>query len=283
LARIVSLLPAATEIVCALGAGDQLVGVSHECDYPPFVRRLPSVTATAIDGTRSSREIDASVRAIRADGRRVIGMDAGQIRDLAPDIMLTQDLCEVCAVVDGDACRLTTILEPAPRLVSLAARDVAGIWKDVEIVGAALDRAPAAASLVAGLQQRLAGLAGSPPPVRPRVVCIEWLDPLYLAGHWVPELIRAAGGEDIMAVSGSHSVVADWENVAVLDPDVVIIALCGFGIERAFKELDRLDDNHWLRAAACPVWVLDGNAFTSRPGPRVVEGAQLIRDALLGV
>lgn len=281
--RIVSLLPAATEIVCALGAGDSLVGVSHECDYPPTVTRLPRVTVTPIDQSRSGLEIDAEVRALRAAGRPVIGVDPAQLGALAPDLILTQDLCEVCAVADGEAHRLARTLDPLPRMISLTARDLAGIWRDIGAVGAGIGREEAAASLVAGLKTRLARLASGAPASRPRVLCIEWIDPLYLAGHWVPELIAVAGGEDVGASAGSHSVVTSWEEAAGREPGLVIVAICGFGIDRAFKELAGLADNHWLNMVSCPVWVLDGNAFTSRPGPRVVEGAELINSALSGI
>ena len=281
--RIVSLVPAATEIVCVLGAMDSLVGVSHECDYPPLVTRLPRVTVTPIDQSRSGAEIDAEVRALRAAGRPVIEVDRDQLRALAPDVILTQDLCEVCAVADGEVHRLANTLDPLPRMISLAARDLAGIWRDIGTVGAAIGREGAAATLVADLKTRLARLAKDAAASRPRVICIEWIDPVYLAGHWVPELIGAAGGDDVGAAAGSHSVVTSWEEVAVRAPELVIVAICGFGIERAFKELAGLADNHWLNLMSCPVWVLDGNAFTSRPGPRVVEGAELINSALSGI
>jgi iron complex transport system substrate-binding protein len=281
--RIVSLLPAATEIVCALGAEDSLVGISHECDYPPSVTPLPRVTLTTIDQARAGVEIDAEVRRLRSAGKAVIGVDADQLVALAPDVILTQDLCEVCAVVDGEVHRLARSLDPLPRMISLTARDLGGIWEDIRVVGEAIGLGHQARSLVAALRQRLSSLAADPPAPRPRVVCIEWLDPLYLAGHWVPQLIDAAGGLDVGAVAGSHSVVTDWERIFAGAPDLVIVAICGFGIERSFKELAALDDNHWLNSTSSPVWVLDGNAFTSRPGPRVVEGAALIQSAMRGI
>jgi iron complex transport system substrate-binding protein len=282
LARIVSLLPAATEIAWALGAGDDLVAVSHQCDYPPAAARLPRITTTSIDPALGSREIDTQVRALREAGAPVIAVDGRQLRALRPDLILTQDLCQVCAVADGEVYRLARLLDPAPRLITLSARDLTGIWNDIRLVGEAIGRESEAESLVVSLQKRM---EDGPPPraTRPRVVCVEWLEPLYLAGHWVPELIRAAGGVDAMAVPGKHSVISHWDQVAGSRPDMVIVALCGFGMERALKELAALDDNHWLHSASCPVWVLDGNGFTSRAGPRVVEGAELIRSALQGI
>lgn len=281
--RIVSLLPAATEIVCALGAGDSLVGISHECDYPPEIIGLPRVTASPIDQAWPGQVIDAEVRRLRAAGKPVIGVDAAVLEALAPDLVLTQDLCEVCAVADGEVFRLAERLRPAPRMLSLTARDVQGIWNDVHQVGDAIGLKESATRLVSDLADRFTGLRQPGPVNRPGIVCIEWLDPLYLAGHWVPELIEAAGGRDMGAKPGSHSVVTEWERVRDLEPDLVLIALCGFSVDRAFKELEDLADNHWLSTTPAPVWIIDGNSFTSRPGPRIVEGAELIASAMRGV
>ena len=282
--RIVSLLPAATEMVCALGAAAELVGISHQCDYPPAVTGLPRVTLTPLDVSLSGSDIDAAVRALRTEGRSVIGIDLEELRRLQPDVILTQDLCEVCAVSDGEVYRLATALNPQPRLVSLVARELEQIWQDIERVGAAIGRVPQAAVLAQTLKTRMAALgSAASASSRPRVVCVEWLDPLYLAGHWVPQQIEAAGGRDVGAAAGSHSIVTTWESVERLDPDLVIVAICGFGVDRSFKELAALADNHWLNVARCPVWVLDGNAYTSRAGPRVVEGAALVQSAILGM
>lgn len=241
------------------------------------------MTVTPIDQAQAGLRIDAQVRALKASGKPVIAVDARMLRELTPDLIITQDLCDVCAVADGEVLRLAGSIEPTPRLISLAARDLRGIWQDILIVGEALERREEAARLVATLEQGIAGLSANPPEVRCRVVCIEWLHPLYLAGHWVPELIWAAGGQDVLSSPGTHSAVRQWGEVTGQNPEVVLVAICGFGIERALKELEQLDDNHWLRTTSCPVWVLDGNAFTSRPGPRVVEGAVLMSSALRGV
>jgi iron complex transport system substrate-binding protein len=280
--RVVSLLPAATEIVCAVGAGASLVGVSHECDYPDWVSRLPRVTITPIDPGAPAARIDQEVRRLRAEGRPVIGVDGTALRRLAPDLVITQDLCEVCAVADGEVHRLGGVLDDPPEILSLTARTLAGIWADIGRIGTALDRRTAAEDLVAALRRRLATLAeGRGTGAGRRVVCIEWLEPLYLAGHWVPELVQAAGARDVGASPGARSTIRSWGEVAALEPEVVLVMLCGFGVERAARELDGLAD-----AAigglldAVPVWVLDGNAYTSRPGPRVVDGAERIRAAL---
>jgi iron complex transport system substrate-binding protein len=282
--RVVSLLPAGTEIVAALGGAGHLVGISHECDYPSSVQGLPRFTSTPIDPNSPGAAIDAEVRRLREAGRPVIAVDAGQVRKLRPDLIITQGLCEVCAVADGEVNRLAESIHPTPRILSLAARDIAGIWSDIRDVGTALDLADEAEELVLGLQSRLRRLR--PIAVSPsrRVLCIEWLEPLYLAGHWVPELVAAAGGEDVGARAGSHSTRREWAELAALRPDHVIVMLCGLSTERARAELDALDHPEALALLGrVPTWILDGNQYTSRPGPRVVDGAERMRAVLTGV
>jgi len=274
--KVASLLPAGTEIVAALGAEDSLVGISHECDYPASVLHLPRVTWTPVDQAASSREIDRAVRDARGDGRPVIGVDAGLLRSLEPDLVLTQGLCDVCAVADGEVYRLADAFARPPEVLSLSATNVAGIMEDIRRVAAALERAPAGDALVSELESRLAQLRASAPAEKPRVLCVEWLDPIYLAGHWVPELVAASGGTDIGATAGSHSVTISREKFATLAPDLVIVMLCGFGVERAKRELELAP----LPDLGVPQVVLDGNAYTSRPGPRVVDGAERISEVL---
>jgi iron complex transport system substrate-binding protein len=281
--RVVTLLPAGTEIVASLGGAGQLVGISHECDYPASVRGLPRVTATAIDARTSGAEIDREVRRLTDAGRPVIGIDADQLCRLAPDLIITQSLCEVCAVADGEVYRLSAALHPVPRVLSLAARTLDGIWGDIRQVGRALDLEDEAEELVLGLESRMTRLRASRTDDIVRVLCIEWLEPLYLAGHWVPQLVAAAGGEDVGARAGSHSARHEWHELNRLRPDRAIVMLCGFGIERARAELDSLTDPQALDLfARVPVWIMDGNAYTSRPGPRVVDGAARIRSAIQG-
>lgn len=281
--RVITLLPAATEIVAALGGAGYLVGISHECDYPASVQGLPRVTATPVDTAAPGTAIDAEVRRLRDAGQPVIGISADVVRRLAPDLVITQGLCEVCAVADGDAHRLATAMHPAPQVLSLEAHDLPGIWADIGRVGQALDLEDEAEELVLGLQSRVARLRAASTAQRPRVLCIEWLDPLFLAGHWVPELVAAAGGEDVGARPGSHSVRRQWSEMAGLRPDHVVVMLCGFGVERAQSELSRLQDSEARQLLRrVPVSIIDGNAYTSRPGPRVVDGAQRIQSALNG-
>jgi iron complex transport system substrate-binding protein len=282
--RVVTLLPAATEIVAALGAVDQLVGISHECDYPDAVRKLPRVTATPIDVQQPGALIDAGVRRLSRAGEPVIGINAAQLSMLAPDLIITQNVCEVCAVADGQVHHLATTVEGAPRVVSLGAPDLEGIWTDVRRIGSALDVEDQAQKLVAGLQSRIAALrARTSGGTTRRILCFEWLDPLYIAGHWIPELVSAAGGKDVGARPGDRSARANWSELPQLLPDHIIVMLCGFGIERARAELCALRDSMALELMRrVPTWIIDGNAFTSRPGPRVVEAAELIHSAICG-
>lgn len=280
--RIVSLLPGATEMVAALGALDDLVAVSHECDYPAAVRDLPRVTTSPIDPTASSRGIDFAVRAALERGEPVIGVDAAALRSAAPDVILTQSLCEVCAV-DGDEVRtLADTLDKEARVLSLGGTDVQGVLADIRAVGSAIGRSPEAEHLVNDLTRRYAAIsADTSATSRSRVVCIEWLDPVFLAGHWVPELVAAAGGEDVGAKAGEHSRQVDWAHVVSLEPDVMLIMPCGFDVERTRAELAELKDETARRLLSeTPYRILDGNAYTSRPGPRIVEAVERIREAL---
>ena len=276
--RVVSLLPAATEIVAALGGQEALVGVSHECDYPPAVRTLPRVTSTPIEVEASGAQIDRTVRELRESGRPVIGVEGEALLRLAPDLVLTQGLCEVCAVADGAVHRLAQVMDPAPQIISLNASNLDGIFGDIRTVADALDLAPEAAELIAGLRYRLERLRRDSPAERRRVLAVEWLDPVYLAGHWVPELIEIAGGLDTGARPGEPSRRIAREELATVRPEVVVVMLCGFSLERSLAEFSRDP----LPELGAPVWALDGNSFTSRAGPRVVEGAGLLQSALRG-
>jgi iron complex transport system substrate-binding protein len=278
--RVVSLLPAATEIVAALGDQSLLVGISHECDYPPSVLHLPRVTTTPIDIRAPGAVIDAEVRRLYQAGQPVIAIDASALQQLGPDLIITQDLCQICAVSDGQVHRLATGFQPQPRVLSLGAQNLAGVWEDIRSVGAALQLSDEAEELVLGLQSRLRRLAAERRAPSPRVLCIEWLDPLYLAGHWVPELVGLAGGTDVGAAPGSRSVRAEWADIGRLQPDCLLIILCGFGTARSRAELDQLTQPEALELLyRVPTWILDGNAYTSRPGPRLVDGASRMSSA----
>lgn len=281
--RVVTLLPGATEIVAALGGAGHLVAISHECDYPASVQHLPRVTSTPLDPSLPSGAIDTEVKRLREAGRAVIAVEAAALRELAPDLLIAQDLCEVCAVADGAVHRLAAAMGSPPRVLALTGRTFDGVMEDIRAVARALDLADEGDELTAGLRSRLARLRQAAPARPPRVLCIEWLEPLYLAGHWVPDLVAAAGGADVAATPGAHSAVASWAAVEALRPELVVVMLCGFGVGRARAELDRLEDPDALRLlASAPVWLLDGNAYTSRPGPRIVDGAARLQAAMAG-
>jgi iron complex transport system substrate-binding protein len=267
--------------VAALGDTSVLVGISHECDYPSEVQHLPRVTTTPIDSAVDGASIDREVRRLREAGQPVIALDAEQLWQLAPDLIIAQELCEVCAVSEGQVHRIAATLRPAPAVLSLRARDLAGIFADIRSVGAALQLDNRAEEVVLELQSRLQRLRSLTTTASVRVVCIEWLDPLFLAGHWVPELVAAAGGLDIGAEAGSHSMRRSWTEVAALRPDLILIMLCGFDVGRARAELDRLANPDALELLSrVPTTVMDGNAYTSRAGPRVVDGAEWIHSAI---
>lgn len=276
--RVLSLLPAATEIVAALGALDQLVGVTHECDHPAAATTLPRVTSSAIEGGASSGAIDAEVRALTAAGAPLFALDATLVASLAPDVLLTQTVCDVCALPEREVDRAVAALRSAPRVVSLGGTTLDGVWDDVRRVGDAIGRRAAAEALIASLLARMRRvhetLAAARAP-RPRVAVVEWLDPLFAAGHWTPELVRRAGGTDVLAQPGMHSVQTDVHAVRAADPEVLLFAPCGFDLTRAAREADALlagDDWRWARGRAA--WAIDGNALTSRPGPRLVDAIE---------
>jgi iron complex transport system substrate-binding protein len=278
--RIVSLLPSATEIVCAVGAADDLVGISHECDFPPAIRDRAVLTRARIDVGGSSRAIDAAVRAVITDALAIYAIDAGRLAALAPDVIVTQDLCEVCAVSLDDVQRAVAELAQRRdvRIVSLRPTRLGDVLADVETVAAALGRAEAGRRVRAELQARLDALAARAAALpRPRVVSVEWLEPLMLGGTWMPELIAIAGGEPIGAETGGPAPTITPEALVAMAPDVVVVKPCGFTLERTRAELDavhRAIPEAVRRAAR--VYLCDGNAFFNRPGPRLVESAEIL-------
>lgn len=280
--RVVSLVPAATEIVWALGAGSWLVGVSHECDYPAAVRGLPRVTRTTIDASAPSGAIDAQVAAARASGTPAIAVDAELLRRLAPDVVLAQSTCDVCAVGASDLGPALAGLARRPQVVTLHAHTLDEVWADVRRVGEALGLADDADELVAGLRSRLGRVATRPARPPRRVLVLEWLDPPYVAGHWVPELVAAAGGRDVGAVPGAHSVARAWRELRGLEPEVVVVAPCGFDVPRAQRELSAVRDPDALALLRGRTGFVDGNAYTSRPGPRLVDGAARLAALIAG-
>jgi iron complex transport system substrate-binding protein len=276
--RVVSLLPAASEIVAALGAVEQLVGVTHECDHPSDVAALPRVTSSAVDRDAASAAIDAEVRALASTGAPVFGFDAERFATLAPEVVLTQSLCDVCALPEGEVDHAIAALDVAPKVVTLGGTTLEGVWEDIKHVGLAIGRRIEAAALLASLDARMRRvhetLKAARAP-RPRVAVIEWLDPLFVAGHWSPELVRRAGGVDVLAQPGAHSVRIDADTVCAAAPEVLLFAPCGFDVDRAAREAAALlARDEWRWASGCAAWALDGNALTSRPGPRLVDAIE---------
>ena len=285
--RVVSLIASATEIVCALGFERQLVGRSHECDYPPSVAGLPVCSASKVAIAAASRDIDDQVRGIVADGLSVYRVDAAVLDRLAPTVIVTQTQCEVCAVslkdVEAAVCE---IVGSQPRIVSLEPMSLGDIWNDVRAVAAALGDPQRGDDLVARLVDRLAAVRAAvrSAPTRPSIACIEWIDPLMSAGNWTPELVERAGGVDPFGEAGKHSGYLRIESLAAADPDVVVIAPCGFDIERSCREMAPLASHPaWRRLSAVRagrVAIADGNQYFNRPGPRVVETAEILAEML---
>jgi iron complex transport system substrate-binding protein len=276
--RVVSLLPSATEMVAALGALETLVGVTHACDHPPMVASRARVTTSAVSGEDAPGVVDAQVREITASGRPLYTLLEDRIRRLAPDLLLTQALCEVCAVMEGDVRALAARLVPPPQVLTLSATSLEGVFDDIARVGAALDRADEAEEFLAGARARLRAvhetLKAAQAP-RPRVAVIEWGDPIYAAGHWMPEMVRRAGGVDVLARPGEHSVIVELAAVRAADPEVILVAPCGYDLARSAAEGERLLAlDAWAWARDRRVWAVDANAFASRPGPRLVDGIE---------
>lgn len=277
--RIVSLLPAATEIIATLGAWDRLVAVSHECDYPSLAAALPKVTSSRV-GHATSREIDREVRELSGTGAGVFALDTAAITRLAPDLIVTQTLCEVCAVSEEDVRRLAATLPSPCEVVSIGARTLDDVLSSISHLASTLDVPEEGEEVVSGLRYRMRivheRLEAARAP-RPRVAVIEWTDPVFAAGHWVPDMVARAGGVDVMARSGDHSVTTTAEHVREAAPDVLVFAPCGFGLDRAhYEACVTLATPAWEWASGLPVWAIDGNALTSRPGPRLSSGVETL-------
>jgi iron complex transport system substrate-binding protein len=278
---VVSLLPSATEMVHFAGAAETLVGVTHECDHPPGVEGLPKLTSSRIDSTLSGAEIDAEVNRLVTDDESIYALDVDGLEGLAPDLVITQGLCNVCAVSMSLVEEAIEGLGSRPDLLVLNPTSLEDVLQDSVRIGDALGRGREARENVALLQNRLAeveravtGLA------RPKVGCIEWLDPPFSAGHWVPEMVRLAGGRELFAGPGERSVRLDWEMVFEAAPEVLVLMPCGFGAARAAEEAEALPNlPGWSDLPAVRdgrVWAVDANSFFSRPAPRLVEGVEIL-------
>lgn len=274
--RVVSLFPAATEMVAALGGAGLLVGVSDQCDWPPAVRALPRVTRSSLDPALTAAGIDRAMARAQAGGSPSGSIDEELLRRLQPDLVIGQSLCEVCAIGGDAAATAMARLDSRPASLTLHAHTLEEVLRDIQRVADALDLSSEGDELVRGMRYRLRVVRNRTPIPPPRVLVLEWLDPPYVAGHWVPELVRIAGGEDVGNPPGARSVARPWEALAALSPDLVVIALCGFDLPRAHREFAGLRAPEAAPLFVRPPKFLDGNAYTSRPGPRLAEAAELL-------
>jgi iron complex transport system substrate-binding protein len=281
--RIISFLPSATEMVYALGLEDQLYGVTHECDHPEGVRSKPVVVRTILPVEEmSQREIDLAVTARLRDGLSLYRADEMMIREIGPDLILTQELCQVCAPSGNEVTQLLASLSSKPEVIYLTPRSLGGIFDNLLQIAEAAGRMDRAQTLIDETRARLERVAARTAAAkqRPRVFCMEWFDPLYCSGHWVPEMVALAGGDDLLGRPGAESVRIRWEDVVAGAPDVLILSPCGFGLARSVE--------HAVLLAAYPGWAdlpaarngrvyaVDANSYFARPGPRVVDGTELL-------
>src|SRR5260370_14831261 len=285
--RIVSLIASATEIVCALGFEDQLVGRSHECDFPPSVRNLPVCTEPKFNVEGTSYQIDQRVKSILQESLSVYRVDAEKLRSLEPDVIVTQAQCEVCAVslreVERVVCQW---LHACPKLVSLMPNALADVWSDIERVAEALGVPDRGAALVGRMQERMRAIADQAHvlPRKPTVACIEWIEPLMAAGNSMPELVGMAGGVNLFGAAGKHSPWMTFEELCRADPDVVLVVPCGFDIERSRRDLGALTakphSQHLKAVKHRRLLLAVGNQYFNRPGPRLVESLEILAEVL---
>lgn len=284
--RIVSLLPSATEIVYALGLGDSLVGVTHECDFPAEARALPAVTRSVLDQQVDGATIDRLVAGSIHEHRALYALDEQLLRELRPDLILTQELCDVCAVSYSTVERAARVLTGDVPIVSLEPRTLGDILDTIVLVGSLTGRKKAATALVTDLRARMDAVAAraAQASLRPRLYCMEWIDPPFRAGHWIPEMARLAGGVEVLGREGERSIRATWQEVADAAPDIVVAMPCGFDLERTRRELQVVVERpEWKALPAVrrgAVWLTDGSAYFSRPGPRLIDALEILAHAV---
>ena len=285
--RIISLLPSATEIVYALGLGDRLVGVTHECDFPLDARTKPPLTASALPAASTPAQIDRHVRASLHAGSSLYALDGALLETLAPDLIITQELCAVCAVSYDIVAQAAKRLRGDPRIVSLEPSSLEDVYANVATVGELTGRSEEAAAVVERLRTRAAALrAHVAGRARPRTLVLEWTDPPMSGGHWTPELVALAGGEPVLGNPGANSTVLEWDAIAAADPDAIVVAPCGYDLAATLRATDELAGNATWRTLRAVrdgrAYALDGNAYVNRPGPRLIDTAELFASALFG-
>ncbi len=274
--RIVSLVPSATEILFALGLDDDVVAVTHECDYPPAAQELPTVTRDALPSDLTAGQIDAAVRARTDQGEAIYELDVEALHELAPDLIVTQALCAVCAVSFVGVRAIAEELASQPQVISLDPRTLGEVLGDVRTLPEATDRRDAGVALVQDAAARIDRVRlAVRERRRPRVAALEWLEPVYVAGHWTPQLIELAGGLDVLGMPGEHSERRTWDEVAATEPDVVVVMPCGYDAERAHTEALSYGDK-LAALGAGQIVAVDAAAYFSRPGPRLIDGLELL-------
>jgi len=285
MSRIVSFLPSATEIACALGLEDSLIGITHECDYPPHIKTKPVVVRNVLPiETMTQSQIDSAVSERMRQGLSLYQIDEELLRKLAPDLILTQNLCQVCAPSGNEVSQVLNALNPKPSVLWLTPRSIDEIFENIRDLGAATNTEEAAAALITDCKDRLNALKEkvAQASYRPRVFCMEWVDPVYASGHWVPELVKIAGGVDEIASEQGESVRVSWKQICDWDPEVLIIMPCGFNLPQTMKQIwsDFKNPEVDLRQLSAfqnqRIFAVDANSFFARPGPRVVEGAEIL-------
>jgi iron complex transport system substrate-binding protein len=285
--RICSLLPSATEVIASLGLGDELVGISHECDYPPSITHVPIMVEPVIPPHGlASAAIDTQVRQLVASGQRLYRLKDQLLRQAQPELILSQDLCHVCAITPDQLQDAIGSMPRQPTILTLNPSSVRDVIDDVVRIGDAAGRSADGHHLAAHLRDRLDSVHRRLQTIsqRPRVVCIEWLAPLYVAGHWVPEMVQRAGGLDVLAQPGSPSRVVTWDEILAAAPDVLLIMPCGFSVEKTHAELLQLmqHPDQWQLSPALAehTYLVDASSYFSRPGPRLIDGIELLATIL---
>ena len=278
--RIVSLVPSATEILFALGLGDEVTAVTHECDYPDEALELPRVTRDVLGPGLPPDEIDRAVRELTAAGRSIYELDASALTTLQPDLIVTQALCAVCAVSYDDVRALAERMDPEPQVLALDPHTVGEVLGDVRTLAQAADAKDAGVELVAAAASRIDRVRLAVRAAAPvRVAALEWLDPVFSAGHWTPQLIEYAGGFDVLGLPGEHSVTRSWEEVAAAGPEVVVVMPCGYDAARSLAEAEAYADE-LAALGARRIVAVDAAAYFSRPGPRIIDGLELMAHVL---
>ena len=278
--RIVSLVPSATEMLFALGLGPEVIAVTHECDYPPAARELPKVTRDVLPAGLSAIQIDTAVRELTLAGEPIYELDAEALIELRPDLIVTQALCAVCAVSHDDVLAVAEEIDTHPQVIALDPRTVGEVLGDARTLAQATDRKDAAVDLIQEASGRIDRVRLAVRGARRiRVAALEWLDPPFAAGHWTPQLIEYAGGEDVLGFAGEHSSQVSWEEIAAAQPDIVIVMPCGYDAEIAHREAEMHRDELAALGAGLIVAV-NASAYYSRPGPRIVDGLELLASIL---